>query len=221
MAKRRYKLNENFFDDWSPEMAYVLGFWFADGYMRHERSYSVIFHSRELSLLIQIKNALRSGHPIYRGERKDGIDYRLAVFSKYLYSQLLALGGRRRKSKTIRLPEVPSKYLSDFIRGYFDGDGSVFYTTYRATKNKKLYTELRSNFTSGSSKFLGDLQNTLIDFLGVKKKKICSYNKGVSWKLGYGTEDTIKLLKFIYYPRHNMGLKRKSKFLEDVAISGK
>jgi len=35
MNKRRYLLNEKFFDKWSSEMAYILGFWFADGYMRH------------------------------------------------------------------------------------------------------------------------------------------------------------------------------------------
>jgi len=192
-------------------MAYILGFWFADGYMRHEKSYRIVFASKDYHLLLQIRNCLGSNHPIYR--RKDGTGDQLIIFSKQIYLKLLALGGKRCKSKIIRFPRVPYKHLPDFIRGYFDGDGSVFHTTYIHTKTKRPRTELRSNFTSGSPKFLEDLQNALVNNLGAIKKKICSYNKGASWKLGYGTYDTLKLLQFMYYPNYSVGLERKAAFL--------
>ncbi len=214
MNRRKYLLNEKFFDKWSPEMAYILGFWFADGYMRHEKSYRVVFSSRDYQLLIRIKKSLSSNHPIY--QRGNNIEYQLIIYSKKVYFRLLNLGGRRRKSKIIKFPNVPHNYLADFIRGYFDGDGSVFYVTYIHTKTMKLRRELRSNFTSGSIKFLEGLQNILINTLGFIKKKIGSYNRGASRKLGYGTKNTLELLRFMYYPSYSIGLERKALFLKET-----
>ena len=219
MNKRKYLLNENFLDKWSPEMAYVLGFWFADGYMRHSGSYKIVFNSNDYDLLKQIKQVINSTHLIY--QRKNGNKFQLnnlqfIIYSKQIFLRLIDLGGVRYKSKKIRFPRVPYKYLPDFIRGYFDGDGSVFYANYVHTKNKKPRCELGSNFTSGNPKFLEDLQNVLANTLGFIKKKIGSYNKGASRKLGYGTKDTLKLLHFMYYPSYPIGLERKAAFLKEI-----
>ena len=219
MRKRTYLLNEKFFDEWTPKMAYVLGFWVADGYMRHEKSYRIVFASHDYNLLVKIKECMDSAHPVHlrRKSRKAILpEYELIIFSKHMYSQLQKLGGKRRKSKSITVPIMPSGYFPDFVRGYFDGDGSVFYTTYRSTKNKKMRTELRSNFTSGNPKFLDVLQTALAGILGVSKKKICPFNEGASWKLGYATADTVKLLRFMYYPDCPIALERKASFAEDI-----
>lgn len=215
MKERKYLLNKIFFDNWSPEMAYVLGFWFADGYMRHEKSYRIVFNSRDYNLLLQIKKCFSCNYFIKRYQRRDGIDYQLILYSKHLYQELLTLGGMRCKSKKMRFPKVPKQCLADFIRGYFDGDGSVFYTTYIHTKTKRPRTELRSNFTSGNPKFLEDLQNILVNTLGFIKKKIGSYNNGASRKLGYGTKNTLELLRFMYYNGYSIGLERKAAFLKN------
>lgn len=207
-------LNEKFFDKWSPEMAYVLGFWFADGYMRHEKSYRILFSSNDACILLKIRKCLDSDHPIYRGKNRR--DHQLIVFSKRMYFKLMDLGGQRCKSKTMRFPQVPSRCLADFTRGFFDGDGSVFYTTYIHTKIKRPRTELRSNFTTGNPGFLYDLQNVFAKTIGLVRKKVCPYNNGSSWKLGYGTYDTIELLKFMYYPNFPIGLERKAKFVREI-----
>lgn len=55
---RKYYFNEQFFLNWSPEMAYVLGYWFADGYMTSDKSYRVAFFSIDESHLQQIANEL-------------------------------------------------------------------------------------------------------------------------------------------------------------------
>lgn len=74
----------------------------------------------------------------------------------------------------------------------------------------------RSNFTSGNSKILEDLQNILANTLGFIRKKVCPFNNRASWKLGYGTYDTIKLLKFMYYPNYLIGLERKALFTKRI-----
>ncbi len=195
-------------------MAYILGFWFADGYMRHEKSYRIVFVSRDKDSIYNIRKVLSSTHPIW--QRKDDKTWNIVIFSKYIYISLLGLGCFRRKSRTVKFPDVPPRYLSDFIRGYFDGDGSVFNVEYISTKNHKARRELRSNFTSGSRGFLDTLMRILNKEIGLPRKQLGVYNAGSSLKLGYGTYDTHKLLRFMYYPNHSLGLKRKSRFAQTL-----
>jgi intein/homing endonuclease len=216
MSIRKYFVNENFFDKWSPKMAYVLGFWFADGYMRHEKSYRISFCSKDCDILILIRECLSSNHNIIYKKKDDSKN--LIIFSKKLYLKLSDLGGIRCKSRKVLFPSVPDRFLSDFIRGYFDGDGSVFFVEYINTKNKKLRIELRSNFTSGSVHFLEELQSVLNKKLGLVRKKICGYNNGRSLKLGYGTYDTLNLLNFMYYKNYPIGMARKARFLYNPKV---
>lgn len=211
---RKYTLNEYFFDKWTSEMAYVLGFWFADGYMRKEKSYRIVFSSNDYELMQQIRRVLGSSHPLRRQIHDKTLQ--MIIHSKYMYKKLSKLGGLRNKSLIMDFPDIPSKYLKDFIRGYFDGDGSVFYVNYLSTKNNKPYKELRSNFTSGSRKFLEKLMRILNKEIGLTIKKLSKYSQDHSLKLGYGTQDTQTLLKFIYYPNFSIGLKRKAQFLSST-----
>ena len=55
----------------------------------------------------------------------------------------------------MRFPDIPPEYLPDFIRGYFDGDGSIIL---RKTKYN-MYAQI--SFTSGSKDFLLRLQSVL------------------------------------------------------------
>lgn len=208
---RKYRLNERFFDVWSSEMAYVLGFWFADGFMRHDKSYRIAFCSKDKELLEDIKDHFNSDHPIRK--YKDDDCWEIILFSKHLYQRLEELGGFRAKSLTVRFPEVPDLYIADFIRGYFDGDGSIFYVRYMMTKNQKQTKELRSNFTSGSGIFLEELMEVLYQKINMKKKVLRYYDSGRSYKLGYGIKDTLKLHNFLYYPNCSMALGRKKNFL--------
>jgi len=211
---RKYSLNEDFFSSWSPKMAYVLGFWFADGDTKHERSYRVNFSSKDLCLLEQIKKVAGSNAKIYRfysnGELQNS--HYLTLHSKRLYYDLKTLGGRRGNSTKLKFPTVPDMYLPDFIRGYFDGDGSVHSITYPATKNGKMYTEIRSNFTCGSKVFLYSLRKILCDKLSLANRVIGQYGPH-QFKLGYGQKDTCRLLKYMYYPNHLISLKRKAVYL--------
>lgn len=195
-------------------MAYVLGFWFADGYIRHDRSYRIVFTSNDRQILRDINKALGANSPIRAAKHDRAL--RIIFHSKKLYKRINSLGGLRRKSRIISFPDVPKKFLKDFIRGYFDGDGSVFLQSYKATKNGKIYTDLRSNFTSGSKRFIYQLMIILSQDLGLIKKKLGFYNQGRSIKLGYGTKDTKKLLQYMYYPNFVIGLQRKAKFVSFI-----
>mgnify|MGYP001581424191 CR=1 FL=1 len=195
-------------------MAYVLGFWFADGYMRIEKSYRVVISSKDKQILEDISKALESDHPI-KESKSDGCSS-ISFHSKYLYKSLQRRGGFRCKGRTITFPRIPKKYLRDFIRGYFDGDGSVFFVNYIRTKDGRPTKELRTNFTSGSRKFLETLMRIISNEIGLPIKKLGIFNEGSSLKLGYGMKDSDTLLHYLYYDNFPIALNRKSVFVSKI-----
>ena len=197
-------------------MAYVLGFWFADGYMRKEKSYRITISGNDKEILIKIRDAMNSKHPIRFTDNKKEVCHFVSFCSKKLFNDLASLGGFRKKSTTVTFPYVPKKFLPDFIRGYFDGDGSVFFVKYIRTKDKRLTTELRTNFTSGSINFLTSLMFILNKNIGLPIKQIGAYNNARSLKLGYGMKDSDTLLHYMYYQGFPIGMNRKSIFLSKI-----
>lgn len=221
------KVDINFFKIWSEEMAYVLGFFVADGNMiRGKRGNCYIsFHITDREILEKIKKVLKSNHKIairmrsYRKKQKDG--YRLQIGSKEMFSDLEKLGLTPNKSLTIQFPTIPRSYLSHFVRGYFDGDGHVGITTYRRadTRSKHFRTVFSCGFTSGSKDFLKGLHKALQKYAGLQSGSI--YYSGGAWRLSFSILDTKKMFKFIY-PQNSLGLlylKRKKDKFKKVLLS--
>lgn len=71
------------------------------------------------------------------------------------------------KSLTLQFPTIPIKYLSNFIRGCWDGDGTIiFYDRFR--KDRKVFEKVRSmRLYTGSINFAHGLQSAL-NLLGIK-----------------------------------------------------
>lgn len=116
-----------FFRAWSPLMAYVLGYWWADGYMRIKPSttaHEVEISSIDRSHLELIADAIGVNYYLRQVSKKSAC-YEIVYCSKEMYNDLLALGGTPRKSRTARMPAVPDELLPHFIRGYIDGDGTL------------------------------------------------------------------------------------------------
>ena len=197
-------------------MAYVLGFWFADGYMRIEKSYRILLTSNDKQILSDIRKAMHSSHPIRKS--KTDQSFSISFHSKKLYYRLEKLGGIRCKSRQIVIPYIPKEFLRDFVRGYFDGDGSVFFVEYTRTKDKRRTRELRTNFTSGSRKFLDSVMGILHEEIDLPIKKLGVFNKGGSLKLGYGMKDSDTLLNYMYYKNFPIALKRKADFVKKIPI---
>lgn len=209
--------NENFFKKWSSEMAYVLGFFTADGNMiKNKRGACFIeFQIIDKSLLEKIRELLQSNHKITSRKRNDKwkTSYRLQIGSKIIFNDLLELGLTPNKSKTINLPKIPNKYFSHFVRGYFDGDGNVTVSKFiRADRNNKKSITILSGFTSGSEKLLKELH--------IKLKKLANisggtfyYHKG--YRLYFSVKDSTMLYRFLYKDvQNNLYLARKKKKFE-------
>jgi hypothetical protein len=126
---RKYNLNENFFDVLNEKSAYWLGFLYADGYVRMKDG-----KSGELKL--KLKDTDRSHIEKFLTDIecikpiKCGIDNKskfcsVTVYSNLIVNKLFELGCVNNKTQKIRLPNLNESLMNHFIRGYFDGDGSI------------------------------------------------------------------------------------------------
>jgi hypothetical protein len=126
---RKYNLNENFFDVLNEKSTYWLGFLYADGYVRMKDG-----KSGELKLKLKDTDRchiekfltdIECIKPI-----KCGIDNKskfcsVTVYSNLIVNKLFELGCVNNKTQKIRLPNLNESLMNHFIRGYFDGDGSI------------------------------------------------------------------------------------------------
>lgn len=194
-------VNENFFAEWSPEMAYVLGFFAADGCISKNatrQNYYLDFTSTDLDVLEKIKSAMQAEQKISKRERNErwNLPYRIQIGSKKLFYDLYKIGFTPNKSKTLTFPNVPNKYLSDFIRGFFDGDGYSNFCFYYARDRRKMRKTLCCGFASGSELFLRELRERINKLSGANGGTICTHSN--NFTLSYSIKDTGKLFNFMY-----------------------
>lgn len=149
----------------SPEKAYWLGFLYADGYV-NEKTHSIRInlqkkdeeHLRKFLLAIEANNTpikhskKETEDKIYEGSY-------IAFGDKQMVTDLVSKGCVQNKSLILKFPSekiVPHNLLHHFVRGYFDGDGTIWYAI-KPPNNLKYF-----NFgLLGTKDFLQGVQNFL------------------------------------------------------------
>lgn len=221
----RISVNYKFFKTWTPEMAYILGYIFADGAIedvqKSSRACYLAILSKDLTTLESIKNVMDSQHELYKRLPKlnkytDGKEYMssetfvLRIGSKIIYNDLLKLGVTPRKSLTIPFPKTPKEFFFYFLRGYFDGDGCIH------LKNKKYPLVI---FTSGSLIFLEGLLKVTRKFLKLPDQKIyvqCLPERNPCYRLRFSTFSSLKILEAMYQNLEKAPfLRRKYRIYQD------
>lgn len=182
-------------------MAYVLGFFAADGnmYIHKNGGRYLEFTSCDKELIEKLRKILKSNHKISKNSKLTSGKpaYRIQIGSRNLYNNLLKLGMTPSKSLTIKFPLIQSAYLNHFVRGYFDGDGCAYLKKNWAKDRNKDRWVFQTRFTSGSKKFLEQLHKTL------KKMGVCKggylYDKnGRGFELVFSHHDGLALFRFMY-----------------------
>ena len=143
-SKRLYPFNESYFETIdSKDKAYFLGFLFADGCISLGVHGQYLF---KLSLkdkypILLFRKYLNSNKPISeinqseRSYSSGTVMYSLEYSSPKTFQDLCNLGCSPNKTFNLKFPKIPKELESHFIRGFFDGDGSVFIHKYNKIKN--------------------------------------------------------------------------------------
>ena len=212
----KYLVNQKYFDTWSPEMAYVLGFTITDGFVSKNKGNLYLGYgcaTKDIKILEFIRNQLSPTRPIgsyiYFDEqyKKDRCGSCLSIYSlsNNLINKLLQLGICERKTGKEFLPTCPEKHKGDLLRGIFDGDGWLEYNS-RGTKNG---TSWMYGICSASHKFLDQVQ-----------KKLCfgygniTPNNGI-WRLRICSRGNISHVASVMYKNNYFSLDRKKKLFLD------
>lgn len=161
-VSRKYPLDENVFEVIDTEdKAYWLGFLYADGYVSDSKNdIEIGLAEKDIEHLNKAKIFFKTNRPLHKKVKrmngKEYIGYRLLVTSNKLKADLINKGCTPKKSSTLKFPkeeQVPSTLLPHFIRGYFDGDGSVTHSNY----GRQIAAEIlgASDFIDGLIKWVG------------------------------------------------------------------
>lgn len=137
---RKYFHDFDFFENIdTEEKAYWLGFMFADGYIvNHENrygedSFGLTLAEDSLDSIEKFKKSLHATNPIlYDNSKSIGQPLaKIVLTSQKTVNDLIDKGCIKQKSLILQPPKkVPEKLLSHFIRGFFDGDGSLMKYNY-------------------------------------------------------------------------------------------
>lgn len=193
-------VNHDFFEKWNSDMAYVLGFLAADGCMikNNRGAHFIEFHITDKDLLFAIRAAMKSDHKIAIRTKnlKHKVGYRIQIGSIKIYNDLAALGFTARKSLTLRMPTVPAEHLGDFVRGYFDGDGCIYFKKHQAKDRKNPRYVFATRFTCGSRPFFISLLK-LLRARGLWGGFI-TRKGGRAYELVFSHKDSVALYRIMY-----------------------
>nr|DAI23060.1 MAG TPA: LAGLIDADG-like domain [Caudoviricetes sp.] len=211
LKKDKYTYDHDYFENIdTPQKAYWLGFIYADGgvYINEKTNsceLSIKLQASDCDHLRKFNKALNGNVDVTFDTRKCNLNDKLydccqiRFYSSKLVHDLSKHGVIPNKTLAIKFPDIDKELYTDFIRGYFDGDGCVY-----ENKKKNGQSSIAVNFTCGSVEFLQDIRSVLYE------NGICSYittwNDKTSKLIIGGMKNTHHFLYYIY--------KNKSEFLE-------
>lgn len=155
---QKYPRYSNYFNKIDTrEKAYWLGFLYADGCIT-KGSLSISIQDCDKEHLEKFKQDIGAiNHKITEIKKENKFGWHFSIRDSQIINDLKKLGCIERKSLILVFPsedQVPQKYIYDFIRGYFDGDGTLSFNT----RTKK--PQIRFGFC-GTKMFLESIKKIL------------------------------------------------------------
>lgn len=206
--RKLYHCNDNYFDIIDiPDKAYILGLLWADGHNDISKGKITLqLQEKDKKILDDITLAVSSDRPLWLCNLHDKNEnwsnaYTLTLNSEHISKVLYSYGMVQRKSLILEPPNFLDESLySHFIRGYFDGDGSI---SYNPNKN---YLQVSMIGTPMMCKWISDIcaKINVKTFISNNKNMnplVCTF--GIT-----NIKDRIKFLDWLYNDA-NLKLKRK------------
>ena len=158
--KRQCTLNENYFQELdSKDKAYFLGFIYADGFItKPSHGQNILgLTLAEIEPIDKFKKYIQTNKKVGYYKKTSSYsnksyEYKLALNSDKLVSDIEKLGVIERKTLTLTFPNIREDLIPHFIRGYFDGDGSVF--LHKDSRKEYSYNEYLGINICGTKEFL-------------------------------------------------------------------
>jgi len=204
---------------WSPNFAYAIGLIATDGNLSKDGRH-ISFTSKDREQINNFLFGLKTDVLVSKNisGNKKGVCYRVQFSDIIFYKFLNSIGLFSNKSKTIGEINIPPKYFFDFLRGCFDGDGTIYSYWDNRWKNSFMFY---ISFATASLDFMNWLRfeiKKLLFISGHVKKD----GRGSTYQLTYAKKDSEIILKKMYRSVGGLCLSRKKlKTMSILAIVGK
>ena len=208
--------NKDFFETIDTEAkAYWLGFIYADGNLsssmnrvKIEIALKDILHLKKFANIFNASIVEFEHKGFVRGSSNPGPFYgcRCDVCSRTLWQSLHKIGIEPRKSKkdlTKVFDYVPGDLMHHFIRGEFDGDGSICFN-----KNTAMCS------FNGGYKFLTEIKNKILSYLPLTDVKIVPMSS--IYRLQWTGLPQLRLIRKWLYKDATLFLERKKKVFNSI-----
>jgi len=205
--------NENYKIKWSPKFAYAIGLLTTDGNLYKDGRH-FDFTSTDIQLVKSFKKCMNlTGVKI--GVKCSGSTQkrypRIQFSNVKLYRELLKIGLTPNKSKIINKLKIPNKYFFDFLRGCFDGDGTIYsFWDPRWRSSFMFYIA----FSSASIDFLNWLQEKIKKFCNLKGS--IGLNGKNTYILKYAKTESTVLFNKMFYSKDITFSQRKYKKAQKI-----
>ncbi len=194
-------INHGVFEEWNEKSSYILGLWWASGGIELERrtdkNLNKVFYMSNMNIQIIEDVGKILGKQPRLIKKTTKFLYHIKINSDQLFDYCYQMINLCRVNlSTLKVPFVPDEYLHHFVRGYFDGRGSIHWKNYK-NRHGRQTNALQSCITAscGDVSFLEELRDILSEKIGIRKKKISGR---WSKKLVYNQYDTALLCKWMY-----------------------
>ena len=118
----------------------------------------------------------------------------------------------------LKSKKIKKKYFFDFLRGFFDGDGSSYSYWDRRWKSSFMFYV---SFTSASKDFINWIRREIEDRLNIKGHLTHSNTKNYCYQIKYAKYEGVKLVEAMYTDKRCVCLSRKKlKINESLGIMG-
>ena len=168
LKKYPYYCDKDFFHNIDTEKkAYWLGFIVADGWVAYGKNNAgelgIELKLSDINHLKKFNKSINGNYKIYTKERQHPFKEEaiiqicgIRIYSIQMVNDLVAWGVVPNKSYKIIFPTLPKELIPHFIRGYFDGDGSIFL-------HSKKQQNISLKFTNTCLSFLEEIRSVLYE----------------------------------------------------------
>lgn len=215
VEKSKTKQGSDFFDSIDNEKkAYWLGFLAADGYIAQDNyRIQIGIKAADSEHLVGLAEVFGAKILTRVNKRKGRTHLRaeLTIHNAHAHIRLNELGlthGKSCRESAMTLNYVPSQLKRHFIRGYFDGDGSVAY----CEKDKQLKVHF-----CGSEEILTAINNEMGIALSLPIRTIHNYpNSLLRYMLWTGNNQAKVIYPYFYEKAENYLSRKKNMFMSHL-----
>jgi hypothetical protein len=198
--------------------AYIVGLWFSDGWVSKNQA-GIRLHKNDKKILETIKDYICPEITV----QSEKNSHCIVLSNSETIDNLISLGCLRNKTyKSLQIPYMKESLKQHFIRGYFDGDGTVF--------KDRIY--IKANICSINKNFLLQIKEILDDaninskiYKEIRKNKTIKIPGGFSsnckdmYRLVISKKKEIETFKNYLYGNSTVYMQRKfNKFNYDNVV---